>query len=123
MRRPVSGLTTAAQRALQQAAWPGNLRELKEVLERAASTSNLRLLGEREVLEAIAAVSGRPAKGPAEGHEVEETDLLSSAQRRQIERVLKRVGGNKTEAARLLGVSRRALYRWLERLEVTARKD
>jgi transcriptional regulator with PAS, ATPase and Fis domain len=45
--------------------------------------------------------------------------LLSSAQRRQIERVLKRVGGNKTEAARLLGISRRALYRWLERLKVT----
>ena len=124
MRRQVSGLTTAAERALQQAAWPGNVRELKEVLERAASTGNGRLIGEREVVEAIAAVSGRPAKGaPAEGHEVEETDLLSSAQRRQIERVLKRVGGNKTEAARLLGVSRRALYRWLERLEVTARKD
>ena len=75
-------------------------------------------------MEAIAAVSGRPAEGgPVEGHEVEETDLLSSAQRRQIERVLKRVGGNKTEAARLLGISRRALYRWLERLEVTPRKD
>ena len=123
IRRQISGLTTAAERALQQAAWPGNVRELKEVLERAASTSNRRLLGEREVLAAIAAVSGGSAKWRlAEGAEIEETDLLSSAQRRQIERVLKRVGGNKTEAARLLGISRRALYRWLERLELTPRK-
>ena len=124
MRRPLAGLTTAAERALQQAAWPGNVRELKEVLERAASTSNTRLLGERDVLEAIAAVSGHPAKRrPAESVEIEETDLLSNAQRRQIERVLRRVGGNKTEAARLLGISRRALYRWLERLEVTPRRN
>ncbi len=78
-----------------------------------------RLLGEREILAAIAAASGETvARASAEVHDGgRETDLLSSAQRRQIERVLTRVGGNKTEAARLLGISRRALYRWLERLE------
>jgi DNA-binding NtrC family response regulator len=124
MRRQVSGLTTAAERALQQTAWPGNVRELKDVLERAGSMSDARLLGEREVLAALAAVSGGTVnRRVPDAGEIEETDLLSSAQRRQIERVLKRVGGNKTEAARLLGISRRALYRWLERLELTPRKQ
>jgi two-component system response regulator HydG len=123
MRRQVSGVTTAAERALQQAAWTGNVPELKAVLERASSMSDARLLGEREVFAAIAAVSGGAVQAKkADAGEIDETDLLSSAQRRQIERVLKRVGGNKTEAARLLGVSRRALYRWLERLELTPRK-
>jgi len=123
MRRQVSGVTTAAERALQQAAWAGNVRELKEVLERASTISDARLLGEREVVAAMAAVSGGTVhRRKADAGEIDETDLLSSAQRRQIERVLKRVGGNKTEAARLLGISRRALYRWLERLELTPRK-
>ena len=123
MRRGVSGVTTAAERAIQQGAWAGNVRELKEVLERASSMSDARLLGEREVLAAMAAVSGGAVhRRKADAGEIDETDLLSSAQRRQIERVLKRVGGNKTEAARLLGISRRALYRWLERLELAPRK-
>jgi len=120
--RGVSGVTTAAERTLQQAAWPGNVRELKDVVER-ASPADGRLLGEREVLAAMTAVSGEAAN-PASANvsDLQETDLLSNAQRRQIERVLRRVGGNKTEAARLLGISRRALYRWLERLELTPRK-
>jgi len=124
MRRQVSGLTIAAERAVQQAAWTGNVRELKEVLERASAMSDARLLGEREVLAAIATISdGSVKRPPADEPVLEESDLLSNAQRRQIERVLRRVGGNKTEAARLLGISRRALYRWLERLELTSRKQ
>jgi DNA-binding NtrC family response regulator len=118
--RAVSGLTTAAERALQQARWAGNVRELKDVIERACSTSRSRLLDEREILAAMGA-SGDPAKAAA-SRDAEHPDLLSSAQRRQIESVLQRVGGNKTEAARLLGISRRALYRWLERLALAPRK-
>ena len=118
--RAVFGLTTAAERALQQARWAGNVRELKDVIVRACSTCGSRLLGEREILAAMDA-SGGPAEAAA-SRDALHPDLLSSAQRRQIEGVLQRVGGNKTEAARLLGISRRALYRWLERLAVAPRK-
>jgi DNA-binding NtrC family response regulator len=117
-----SGITTGAERLLQQAAWERNVRELREVVEQACSMGDGRLLGEAEVRAAMTAVSGGPVEpGRGETRDADDPDLLSNAQRRQIERVLKRVGGNKTEAARLLGISRRALYRWLERLKLTPR--
>jgi two-component system response regulator HydG len=118
-----SGITTGAERLLQHAAWERNVRELREVIERACSMGEGRLLGDREIRAAMAAVSGDPVeKRFGETRDADDPDLLSNAQRRQIERVLKRVGGNKTEAARLLGISRRALYRWLERLKLTPRR-
>jgi DNA-binding NtrC family response regulator len=121
--RPIGGLSTAAERALRNAPWAGNVRELRNVVERACLMSDARILGEREVLGAMAAASGEPVNVVMEEAEDRNGDLLSSAQRRQIERVLKRVGGNKTEAARLLGISRRALYRWLDRLELSERRQ
>jgi transcriptional regulator with PAS, ATPase and Fis domain len=43
---------------------------------------------------------------------------LSNAQRDHIERVLRQARGNKAAAAKLLGISRRSLYRWLDRLNL-----
>jgi DNA-binding NtrC family response regulator len=124
LNRPIGGLSTAAERALQEAPWEGNIRELRNVIERACLLSEARMLSERDVASAMAASgtlspeSGRrPASRPSGSLPDERSsDLLSSAQRAQIDRVLRRVGGNKTEAARLLGISRRSLYRWLDRL-------
>ncbi len=140
--RPITGVTTAAERALQEAPWPGNIRELRNVIERTCLLSESRIISEREVDAAMAAsartssaasssASGSPvsvacassaayAQPAAELADVgaipENGQLLSSAQRAQIDRVLKLSGGNKTEAARLLGISRRSLYRWIDRL-------
>jgi two-component system response regulator HydG len=122
MNRPVSGISTAAERALQQASWDGNVRELRNVIERACVLTDSNMLSEREVLAAMnASGANRPAAAPAAEsplEQVEDPTLLSSAQRAQIDRVLRQVGGNKTEAARLLGISRRSLYRWIERLDL-----
>jgi transcriptional regulator with PAS, ATPase and Fis domain len=43
---------------------------------------------------------------------------MSTAQREQIARVLRQVGGNKAAAAKQLGLSRRSLYRWIEKLGI-----
>jgi DNA-binding NtrC family response regulator len=126
LNRPLTGVTTAAERTLQEAAWPGNIRELRNVLERACILTESRILSEREIHMAMsgtsAAHTGRtpaaapPVSVPEAGHAEGGGQLLSTAQRAQIDRVLRLSGGNKTEAARMLGISRRSLYRWIDRL-------
>ncbi len=119
LKRPITGVTPAAERLLQQAPWPGNVRELKNIVERACILSESQILTEREFVAAMstppprtAAGLGAPNAPPAGAH------LFSTAQRDQIEHVLREVGGNKTAAAQLLGMSRRSLYRWLDRLNI-----
>jgi transcriptional regulator with GAF, ATPase, and Fis domain len=123
MNRPLSGITTAAEQILQESSWDGNIRELRNVVERACLLSESRMLTERDVMGAMKTFH-RPLSSvtmsgaaPAERRVDNQDDLLSTVQRSQIDRILKRVGGNKTQAARLLGISRRSLYRWIDRLE------
>jgi DNA-binding NtrC family response regulator len=120
LKRPIVGITAAAERMLQLAPWPGNVRQLRHVIERACLMSDGRMLTERELTAALAAHSAGPARPRPvpEEHDSPNRNRLSTAQRDQIERVLKQVHGNKTAAAQQLGVSRRSLYRWLERLEI-----
>jgi two-component system response regulator PilR (NtrC family) len=138
LNRPLTGVTTAAERALQGAAWYGNIRELRNVIERACLLTESRIISEREINTAMTAsaraMSPTPASSgrtpdvsehgpvPAPGAAIAESgQLLSTAQRVQIDRVLKLSGGNKTEAARMLGISRRSLYRWIDRLALDER--
>jgi len=118
--RPIVGVTAHGERLLQQAAWPGNIRELRNVIERACILSEGRVLSERDLAQAMspATAATAPASDAGEASTPPSATLLSTAQREQIERVLREVGGNKAKAAKLLGVSRRSLYRWLERLDL-----
>jgi len=121
LKKPVMGITPSAERFLTQAEWPGNIRELRNVIERACIMCDGHLLGERDLQRAtsvpVPTVSARaPAGEAAAAVEQPDANLLSTAQREQIRRVLRETAGNKAAAARLLGVSRRSLYRWLERL-------
>ncbi len=119
LKRPIAGITAAAERYLQEAQWPGNVRELRNVIERACLFSDNRILNERDIVAASSAPSGSSTVGePAADRTGTDATLLSTAQRDQIRRALREAGGNKAVAARLLGVSRRSLYRWLERLKI-----
>jgi DNA-binding NtrC family response regulator len=129
LNKPIKGITAPAERILQQANWPGNVRELRNVIERACILTDSRILTEREVQTAMATRlassdpdSARVARPPAPSADTQAGDaesmLLSTAERDQIRRVLRSVKGNKAAAARQLGMSRRSLYRWLERLGI-----
>ena len=122
--------------------WPGNVRELQNVLERGALLSPdgvVRLedcpgldepAEESGVFSPIPATGavrpgggdgGRPANGPAAGAApaADDDDVsLADVEKRHVLRTLERCAGNKTMAARKLGVSLRSLYRKLEKLGI-----
>ena len=121
--RSIKGITPAAERLLQTAPWPGNVRELRNVIERACILTDSRIVTEREISNAMSLVPpglSPRVSAPAVFTKEEQTDpaLMSTAQREQIMKVLHQVGGNKAAAAKQLGISRRSLYRWIDRLNV-----
>jgi two-component system response regulator PilR (NtrC family) len=132
LQKPVVGLTPGAERLLSAGEWDGNVRELKNVLERACILGDGDFITERELSvsmpaptvqpRATAAETSRPAQGTTP-----DKDLLVTVERDHIQRALVRAGGNKKAAAKMLGLSRRALYRRLERLDlggtITRRRD
>ena len=126
LKRPITGVAPAAERLLQQAPWPGNIRELRNVIERACIVSENRILSERDFLAALAPqraalekIEAPPLALAPTAHDPVEDAQLSNAQRDHIARVLHQARGNKAAAAKLLGISRRSLYRWIDRLHVS----
>ncbi|HEX5132800.1 MAG TPA: sigma-54 dependent transcriptional regulator [Candidatus Krumholzibacteria bacterium] len=87
--------------------WPGNVRELRNVLERAVILRPEGTIAAADIMIAPRTVS--PAAPPVD------TLNLDEAERGLIMRALSAAGGNKSEAARLLGITRRSLYGRLER--------
>ncbi|HEU5251452.1 MAG TPA: sigma-54-dependent Fis family transcriptional regulator [Thermoanaerobaculia bacterium] len=88
--------------------YPGNIRELENVLEGAAALSQGGVI-HREDLQWLPAM-GSAAADPGETGETPPANLRD-LEERHVQRVLKLAGGNKSRAARLLGISRRTLYR------------
>jgi two-component system, NtrC family, response regulator HydG len=117
LQKPIRGVTTEAEALLLASPWEGNVRELRNVIERACLLADGEFVSEREIgLGMPPATSRAPSSIPAA--EDSEDHLLSTVEREHILRALQRAGGNKKAAARMLGVSRRALYRRLERLDL-----
>jgi two-component system response regulator HydG len=133
LQKPVAGLTPGAERLLSAGHWEGNVRELRNVLERACILVDDEIISERELVVSMpsssvvsAAATAHTAQRTAHGP-VPDRDLLVTVERDHIQRALVRAGGNKKAAAKMLGLSRRALYRRLERLDlsdtITRRRD
>ena len=121
--KPIVGLTSGAERVLGMAPWDGNVRELRNVVERACILADGDFITERELAVSMPTALYTPA--PMTSAEVRDTseagvsgDLLVTVEREHIQRALVRSHGNKKAAARMLGLSRRALYRRLERLDL-----
>jgi len=109
-------IATEAMEKLERFHWPGNVRQLINVIERAKILADDQSIMASDLppeLDAPAVGSSQPV--PSDGSS---SDDLQSLQKSKIVDVLDRVGGNKTRAARLLGITRRSLYRLLERYEL-----
>jgi transcriptional regulator with PAS, ATPase and Fis domain len=106
MRRPLVTLTQEATEALLSHAWPGNVRELHNALERAAIICEGAAITATHL--SLAAPHRRPQFDEAEVN-------LDAIQRRTIARVLGQVRGNKSQAAKRLGLTRNQLYERLRK--------
>ena len=91
--------------ALRRYPWPGNVRELKNVIERAVILAEVDELTIEQLPERFAALADAPSK-PARGPIREQVDEL---ERRALAQALREANGNRTHAAKRLGISRRAL--------------
>ncbi len=100
-RLTASGLTT-----LENYSWPGNVRQLQHMLERLAILAPQGKIDEAAVKEAIELTEPRDSA----------SDKLADTEADHIRRVLAATGGNKSRAAKILGIERKTLYRKLERM-------
>jgi DNA-binding NtrC family response regulator len=107
-RKDIEGFAPEALDALLRHPWPGNVRELDHAIERAA------LLAEGPTVRA--ADLGLAPDIAEEGTRIDAM-TLADVEAHLIRRALDRAGGNVTDAARALGLSRSALYRRLEKLD------
>jgi DNA-binding NtrC family response regulator len=107
--RPPGDLSGEAIARLAAHDWPGNVRELRNVLERAVILRPAGSIGAGDIMIASTGIPSAAGTGAID------TLNLEDAERALIARAIDAAGGNKSEAARLLGITRRALYGRLER--------
>ncbi|MFH7325823.1 sigma-54-dependent transcriptional regulator [Desulfurivibrio sp. C05AmB] len=120
-RRPARLIAPAALARLRRYPFPGNVRELRNAIERAVAFCPGREIGLEHLPERIrrpakaADQAGDDALPPQLLGDGEEPDLpsLEEVANRYVRLVLARVGGNKRRAAQILGIGRRTLYRRL----------
>ena len=111
--KSVTGLAEPAARCLLLYGWPGNVRELRNVIERAVALTDHDRITVQDLPEHLQKPG---ADLPLSNASSDPFSLLPLAEmeRRYIDRVLDQVGGNRTLAARILGVDRKTLYRKLK---------
>ncbi len=111
--RAVRGFSTEAHAALEGYAWPGNVRELEHAVERAVVLSRGDVIEASDLPETV--VQG--PRGAAGAVVIPIGTPMEEVERRMIHETLRHTRGDKTMAARLLGIAARTIYRKLEREE------
>ncbi|NUP12375.1 MAG: sigma-54-dependent Fis family transcriptional regulator [Polyangiaceae bacterium] len=116
-RRAVERLSPGAAERLLAYSWPGNVRELANCMERSVALARFNEVAVEDLPERVRSAAARKPVVEAPGAS-DEVLPLAEIERRYVLAVLETVSGNKTEAARLLGLDRATLYRWLEKYAV-----
>ena len=110
--RQVAGISDQAAEKLLAYSWPGNVRDLRNVIERAVALTQFDKIAVDDLPEKIC--DYRSSQVFIGGEDPEELVSWDEVERRYILHVLKSVAGNKTVAARILGLDRKTLYRKLQ---------
>ncbi len=115
---PPVRLSDGALRALKAYAFPGNVRELENILERAMALSSGEFIEADDLLLDPADMGEASPAAPSTPGGADLQDYLDKVERHVIEEALEKSGGNRTAAARALGVTFRSLRYRLERLGI-----
>lgn len=115
--KQISGITRRAQSCLASHSWPGNIRELENVI----SSSCIMSIGTVIDLPDLPEILRSPS--PAIERDDEELVSMETVQQRHLLRVLNRVEGNKAKAAEILGVGRNTIYQILSRIRAGSGAD
>lgn len=122
---PVYSISDQAMKVLHSYDWPGNVRQLRHIIERGCVMCGGTTIQQEHLPEDILTpqVSRTPQKDtPAsfsEETEIPTATILPVSEQEMLLQMLERVGGNKAKAARLLGINRSTLYRKLKRYNVS----
>lgn len=112
--KEVKGVNEAALAMLMDYAWPGNVRELENVIERAVTLSRVEKITPDDLPPAVQGARGdRRVLDEA----AEKTLPLHEIEKEYIKKILDKMGGNKYQAAHVLGIDRKTLYRKLGEIE------
>jgi DNA-binding NtrC family response regulator len=99
-------ITESGLRAMQEYSWPGNVRQLQHMMERLTILAPGGRIDAAAVKSAIEQMDSRD----------QASETLADTEAEQIRRVLAATNGNKSRAAKILGIERKTLYRKLERM-------
>jgi two-component system response regulator HydG len=108
----VRSLSAAAAERMMSYDWPGNVRELANCIERAVALTHFEELQVEDLPDKIRSARPQPALS---GTDVAELLTLEEVERRHVLRVLAACNGNRTDAAKMLDLDRKTLYRKLLR--------
>ncbi len=112
--QPKDKIDSQTMRALMSYHWPGNIRELENIIERMIILS-----GDEKITADLLPPQfhGIPVGGDSLALEIPEQGIsIDEIEKQLINKALKKAGGNKSKAAKLLGITRRKLYSMVERL-------
>lgn len=105
-RKNIEGFSPEAEACLARYAWPGNIRELKNIVERLAALKDAGTILPQDLPLEIFTAAPRGDSAREGAFRAAVCDF----QRQYIERMLERSGGNKVKAARMMGIHRNALF-------------
>jgi DNA-binding NtrC family response regulator len=116
-RRQPPRLSSAALEALLAYAWPGNIRELRNVIERAVLLCDGDEIGVAQLPSKMTSVAAK-VESPEADPRARLLQQIEDVERARVKDALARCGGNQTQAAELLGISRRTLLTRLDQYDL-----
>jgi len=112
-RKGIEGITPEAMQILVNYHWPGNVRELQNVIERGCALAKGQVLAPADIH-----LDTRPAKAANGTGFLPDGMTLEQWEDEMVQEALRRANGNKSQAARLLGLSRNALRYRLSKIGI-----